>query len=228
MTSPAIDFRHGRWQQVLPTVSEPVDLAICDPIYGDPDRSWIPVVADLLRPGGAIFVFEDASGAAQAKLALDEAGLQFRNWLIWPNEWGGRPRDRFAQKHDDIFYYTKPGAHHTFNGQAVAVPKVTLSASMNPSGRTTKIPGSVWTDLAGFSTTAKERVRINGKGAEWQKPERLIERLVLAASDPGQLVLDPFGGVATVPAVCARLGRRCISCEADKTRWQAGRDRLAA
>ena len=110
----------------------------------------------------------------------------------------------------------------------VQIPKKMTGQAFNPSGRTTKTPPSVWQDLAGFSTVAKERIRIDGRCVRWQKPERLIERLIIASSDPGDLIVDPFGGVATVPAVCARTDRRCVSCETDPQIHAAGAARLDA
>lgn len=218
----------GDWCDYLPDLRT-VDLVICDPIYEDPDRSYLWALTQVLRPGGSLYVFADHSGVAQTKVMLDDLKdrVQFQNWIVWgPNDWGGRSRNRWGQKHDDILFYTKRGAAHTFNADAVAVPKKMIQSVFNPSGRKNKIPHSVWNDLAGFSTLSKERVRINGKCAPWQKPERVIERIVLASSNPGDLVLDPFGGVATVPVVCARLDRRCVSTEVLPEVFEAGRRRL--
>lgn len=59
-----------------------------------------------------------------------------------------------------------------------------------------------------------------------QKPEQLIERLVNASSRDGDLVLDPFAGVGTCPAVCKRLGRHFIAIERDEQFVRAARNRL--
>lgn len=223
---PSIEFLNSPWQDVMPALAGQADLVICDPVYESADLSWAKAAVDCLKPGGALYAFGDHHRIAETKLELD-AHLQFENWLIWPNDWGGRSRRRFGQKHDDILYYAKPGADPSFDGQAVAVPKSTVAAKFNPSGRTTKIPASVWSDLAGFSTTASERVRIGGTCVRWQKPEKVISRIVLASCPPGGLALDFFGGVATVPAVCLASGRDCVSCELDHQVFTAGAMRLA-
>jgi site-specific DNA-methyltransferase (adenine-specific) len=220
-----VDYRHDSWERLAPEFVEVADLIICDPVYDNPDLSWVAAAAASLRPGGALWSFSDAGGVAPLKLELDRH-LDFQNWCIWPNDWGGRSRTRFGQKHDDLLFYTKPGGPHTFNAAAVAVPKKMIAPTFNPSGRSTKIPASVWEDLAGFSTTAAERVRIDGVGVQWQKPEKLMERIVLASSNPGDLVLDFFSGVATAPVVCLRLGRRCIAVERDAHVYAAGAQRL--
>jgi DNA modification methylase len=224
----SIEFRHGRWQPGLTELNRPADLVICDPVYDNKDLDYVAAAVGVLRPGGSLYVFGDHAGIAQTKLALDaQPELAFANWLIWgPNDWGGRSRTRWGQKHDDILFYTKNGASHTFNVAAVSVPKKMTQARFNPSGRQTKIPHSVWSDLGGFSTVASERVRIGGTAVRWQKPERVIERIVLASSNPGDLVVDPFGGVATVPVVCARLARNCVSFESDAGVFAAGQARL--
>jgi DNA modification methylase len=218
-----IDYANESWQDYL--WMSGADLIICDPEYDTNDRSFIVTAAMLLRPGGALWVFSDASGVAKNKVDLDTA-LEFQNWIVWPNDWGGRSKTRFGQKHDDILYYTKPGAEHTFNADAVAVQKKMTGATFNPSGRATKIPASVWNDLSGFSTVAKERIKIDGKCARWQKPEKIIERIVLATTNPGDCVFDFFSGVATVPAVCKRLERDCYATEIDPKVHKAGVARL--
>jgi DNA modification methylase len=221
-----IRYLNASWRDMLADLDEPVDLVICDPIYASRDLSYVQAVADALRPGGSLYVFGDCSRIAETKLALDEAGLQLLNWMIWPNDWGGRSNRKWAQKHDDILFYEKPGGERTWHPERVQIPKVMTAASFNPSGRTTKTPTSVWNDLAGFSTMASERIKLDGKAVRWQKPLRLIERMVLASSEPGQLVLDPFAGVATVAAVCLPLGRRCLSSEISSEIHALGAERL--
>jgi len=221
-----IEYRNAPWDTLAEEFPEQADLIICDPIYENEDLSYIETAIQCLRPGGALWVFSDASGVAQTKVELDKH-LKFMNWIIWENDWGGRPRNRFGQKHDDILYYTKKGPEpHTFNASAVAIPKKMTNQAFNPSGRTTKIPASVWSDLAGFSTMASERVHLNGHCVRWQKPKKLLERIILSSSNPGDLVLDFFSGVATAPVVCLELDRRCVATEVDKAVYGVGVKRL--
>ena len=81
---------------------------------------------------------------------------------------------------------------------------------------TTKVPGNVWT----FP-------RVRYKMAEYenhpaQKPESLLERMILASSNPGDLVLDPFAGSFTAPAVAVRLGRASVGIELNETYFEIG------
>lgn len=222
-----VRYIYSAWQDAQPE-PDSVDLVICDPFYEEKNLTYLWSMDSALRPGGSLYVFSDHSGVARTKVFLDGMlTLQFQNWLIWgPNDWGGRSQKRWGQKHDDILFYTKRGAPHYFDGDAVAVPKKMTQQVFNPSGRQTKIPHSVWDDLAGFSTLSSERVKLHGKAAPWQKPERVIERIIQASSKPGDFVYDPFGGVATVPAVCNRLGRDCLSTEMNSDIYAAGCSRL--
>ena len=88
-----------------------------------------------------------------------------------------------------------------------------------------KNPGDVWGDIK--QLTYKSRELVSRKTLNTiQKPEALIERIVKASSDPGDLVLDPFCGVGTCPAVCRRLGRRFIGIEKDPEFKAAADERL--
>ena len=88
-----------------------------------------------------------------------------------------------------------------------------------------KNPGDVWGDIKQLTYKSKELVSRDALNTV-QKPERLIELLVRASSNPGDLVLDPFAGVGTCPAVCQRLGRRFIGIEQDDTFVEASNVRL--
>ena len=79
-----------------------------------------------------------------------------------------------------------------------------------------KNPGNVWGDIKGLTYNSKELVCRDALNTI-QKPEKLIERIVLASSSKGDLVLDPFSGVGTCPVVCKRLERRFLGFEMDET-----------
>jgi hypothetical protein len=77
--------------------------------------------------------------------------------------------------------------------------------------------------------TGKERIKINGEKAHpTQKPEALLYRVILASSNPGDVVLDPFFGTGTTGAVAKRLGRHWIGIERDETYVCVARERIAA
>ena len=75
-----------------------------------------------------------------------------------------------------------------------------------------KNPGDVWGDIKQLTYKSIELVCREALNTI-QKPEKLLERIVLASSNPGDIVLDPFAGVGTCPAVCKKLGRDFIGIE---------------
>ena len=88
-----------------------------------------------------------------------------------------------------------------------------------------KNPGDVWGDIKQLTYKSKELVSRDALNTI-QKPEQLIERLVKASSEAGDLILDPFAGVGTCPVVCKRLRRHFIGIEQDKRFAEEGNRRL--
>jgi len=206
-----------------------VDLVYADMIFDDFDFGWIDICYLALKSSGSMFIHTDYRSVAEVKIYAEElfrdggifdmpdesvleepGGGRLNNWIIWPYDWGGRPKTAFGRKHDDILWLVKSESFK-FYPKRVAIPKKTAkSKTFNPSGRTKKIPTDVWADIGNFLTTSDERIRDeDGVGIAWQKPERLIERIVLATTNEGDLVVDPFLGTGTTAAVCKRL-KRCI------------------
>ncbi len=200
------------------------DLIYADMIYDDLnfDR-WLPRCRDALKTTGSIFVQTDQRSVAPLKLYMDElfGADNFVNWIIWPYDWGGRPKNAFGRKHDDLLWYAKTGDYKFFANN-VQIPKKTTGRGFNPSGRTTKTPTDVWMDIGNFHTMSTERV----SGVEWQKPERLVQRVVEAVTEEGDLVFDPFAGSGTTISVCAKLGRNSVGCEINKSIWDRAVERI--
>ena len=133
--------------------------------------------------------------------------MNFINHLVWKNEWGNYPKDRFHQCFDDILVYSK-GKHYKFYPERIQVPKVTAkSKGLNPSQRDTK-PATAWIDDITLTTIAKERVKKkDGHLIRWQKPQRLYDRIILPFSDKFDNILDPFMGSGSL-ALWSRINER--------------------
>jgi len=194
--------------------SESIDLVYEDYIFDNFDFTWMQHCYDLLSPNGSIFVHGDQRSITYAKLALDMffGKSNFVNWIIWPYDWGGRSKRAFGRKHDDILWYAK-GKDYKFYPERISIPKKTAATKFNKSGRMTKIPTDVWDDIGNFHTMDKERIKYRGQNIPWQKPERLLERIILATTDELDWVLDPFLGSGTTVMVCAKNNRNCIGFE---------------
>ncbi len=187
----------------------------------------------LLAETGSIFVHLDWRVSHHARRLLDEifgpggeAGVPgFRNEIIWCYSGPGSPgMGQFNRKHDTILWHSK-GATWTFNRDAVRVPhhpktKANFRSDLAGSGFANpgaaldaagKVPEDWWVFpvAARFAVDGATRV-----GYPTEKPVALIERIVLAASHPGDLVADSLCGGGTVPFVAARHGRRWWASDA--------------
>lgn len=167
----------------------------------------------VLKDDGTLFLHCDPTASHYIKLVLDSifSGKHFLNEIIWHYTGGGRSKQYFSHKHDVIFWYAK-SEKHTFNIDKVRVPyketsgyakggiisKAGKKYMPNPLG--TPIDDT-W-DIPIINPMSKERL-----GYPTQKPEELLERIIEAASNAGDWILDPFGGCGTTVAVAERLKR---------------------
>lgn len=184
----------------------------------------------VLKNSGSLFLHCDPTASHYLKILLDAIfSIEcFQNEIIWCYTIGGKSKRRFAEKHDVIFFYSKNKDAYTFNGQAVAVPrpKTHMKTEIGEDGReyqvkkdaktgkiyrypidAGKVPEDYW-HIETLNREDKERL-----GFPTQKPERLLERIVKACSNEGDVVLDPFCGCGTTISVAQNLGRRWIGID---------------
>lgn len=178
----------------------------------------------LLSPRGTLYVHLDWHASACVRLLLDElfGPERFLNEIIWLYHGPSPIRRAFNRKHDTILAYTK-SKRYIFNADAVRVPynQVTVQTfESSPRAGFGKVPnlerGKVPEDWWYFPVVA--RLHRERTGYPTQKPEALLERVILASSEPGSLVADFFCGSGTFPFVAARLGRRALACDST---WRA-------
>ena len=192
----------------------------------------LALMVRLLAPGGTIYLHLDWHADAYARLLLDEliGAENFLNEIIWAYHGPSPIRSAFNRKHDTILVYTK-GSQHTFNADAVRVPynqsTVKTFASSTKAGFG-KVPdlkrGKVPEDWWYFPVVA--RLHSERTGYPTQKPEVLLERIILASSNPGDLVADFFCGSGTTPLVAARHRRRFLAVDATYRALHTTRERL--
>ncbi len=177
----------------------------------------------VLRPTGSLYLHLDFHAAHHARLLLDEIfGCErFLNEIIWAYDYGGRPRDRWPRKHDNILWYAK-GPTWTFERDAVdRIPYMAPSLVGREKAARGKLPNDVWW-MTIVPTNSRERT-----GYPTQKPERLLERIIAASSRPGDFVLDFFAGSGTTGVVARRLGRRYLLVDSNPEAVAIARRRLA-
>ncbi len=178
----------------------------------------------LLAPDGSLYLHLDWHASHYARLLLDEifGPDQLLNEIVWVYHGPSPIRSAFNRKHDTILSYTK-SKDYTFNADEVREPynpnTVKTFASSKKAGFG-KIPnldrGKVPEDWWYFPVVA----RLHGErtGYPTQKPEALLERIILASSNPGDLVADFFCGSGTTACVAAKTGRNFIASDAT---WRA-------
>lgn len=187
----------------------------------------------LLAPNGTLYLHLDWHADSYARLILDElfGAENILNEIIWTYH-GPSPIQRaFNRKHDTILSYFK-GKGYTFNADAVREPynpstvKTFESSSKAGFGKVPNLErGKVPEDWWYFPVVA--RLHKERTGYPTQKPEALLERIIQASSNPGDLVADFFCGSGTTAQVAARLGRRFIASDATWRAVHTTRRRLA-
>jgi site-specific DNA-methyltransferase (adenine-specific) len=180
----------------------------------------------VLKPGGGLFLFMGANLQAEALVLLKRLGFAWRNTIVWHQTFGQAQKKKFTPSWVAIHHVVKPGADFTFNADAVRVPSARLlrynDRRANPKG---KVPDDVWVldpdrlrELLDPAGDVWLQSRVCGTFGErtghvTQLPLPLVERIVRVASNPGELVLDPFAGSGTVLAAALRLGRHAYGVE---------------
>lgn len=210
----------------LPIVVK-ANLIYCDYMYENKDFAWVDLYWNNLVENGVFIAQTDNSTIAEIKLKMDSMPKSyFIGIVIYKQEWGGRPKKGFPQKHDYILIYSR-GDDYKWYPERIQIPKQMTNKGFNPSGRTTKTPCSVWDDLGNFSTTSGERVKNkDGRNVPYQKPLKLLNRLFLPFTDVGDLIIDPFMGVASVGIWCKQNNRDYIGIEKDKEIFELAKERL--
>lgn len=195
---------------------------------------WVTETIRVLKPGASFYVCGTTKTNTFLKLKLQtdlHSELFYQNEIVWVYNWGGRRRDNFARKHENIWVWSK-GKEARFFGDEVRVPYV-LKAPMNkdkPLNPKGTIPVSWWNiedDSPGswfqmqIVKTSKEK-----QSHPTQKPEKMLNRIIRAHTLEGDTILDVFGGSFTTAVVASKLKRNWISCDISKTYCDMGRKRL--
>jgi DNA modification methylase len=199
--------------------------------YLDWSKKWGAALLQTLKPTGTFWLAIGDDFAAELKLIFQrELGLYCRSWVIWYYTFGVNCKSKFSRSHTHLFHFVKDPKNFTFNTDAIRVPSarqlVYADARADSRGR---IPDDTWIlrpQDAPRSFTPEESVwhfpRVCGtfkERAGWhgcQMPEQLLGRIINACSNPGETVLDPFGGSGTTLVVAKKLRRRFIGFELSK------------
>ncbi len=161
----------------------------------------------LLAPNGTLYFHIDYREVHYCKVMLDGIfGREcFLNEVIWAYDYGARTRRKWPAKHDNILVYVKNPRDYTFNaGDLDRIPYMAPGLVGPEKAARGKTPTDTWFNTI-VPTNSREKT-----GYPTQKPFAILRRIVVASSNPGDLVLDFFAGSGTTGAACHALGRRFI------------------
>jgi len=215
--------------------SNSVDLIVADPPYNlgkdygnnhdlkgfdeylDFSLSWLKEAHRVLKPTGTIYVFMGVRFISYLYDIMDrKLKMFFNSWICWHYTQGIGKKIGFSPRHDDILMFNK-SPKYTFNLDNIRVPQKYYRARNNMRGAN---PGDVWK----FSHV--HYCNPNRQKHPTQKPEGLMERMILASSNEDDLVLDPFSGSGTTLRVCQQINRDCIGFELNPEFVQMTEERL--
>jgi len=220
---------------------ESIDLIYADFVYECLDFSWIDDCVRILKSTGSIYIQTDYRSVAQAKLYLDNL-LFFRNWIVWCYKSTPTRKRYYQKKHDDILFYTK-SIDYCWNYPSQPPSKLSkkrfktdkngkilnLTPSMKKRSKNQYVRDVVcrdwWDDIpvpSGFN-----KWQTNKKLFKWQKPYKLLERIVKASSNKNDIIYDPFVGSGTSCMVAKDTERNYLAFEIDPATADMARQRVA-
>jgi adenine-specific DNA-methyltransferase len=247
-SSETVTIYHGDCLEVLSSLQdESVDLIFADPPYNigkqfaefkdawpsDGDYAnwcyqWLELCIKKLKPGGSLYVMTSTQAMPYLDLWLREK-LTILARIVWHYDSSGvQARKYFGSLYEPILFCVKDVKNYSFNSSEIEVEAKTgairklmdYRKDVPTPYKTTKVPGNVW------------RIpRVRYRMAEYeehpsQKPEVLLERIIKASSNPGDVILDPFAGTFTTCAVAQKLGRYGIGIETQEKYIKIGLRRL--
>lgn len=224
-----------------------VDLVFCDPPYNigktfgtrkehwaSDDayiawcHQWLELCIGKLKPTGTLYLMAATQNMPFLDIFLRKR-MSILSRIVWSYDSSGvQAKKYFGSLYEPILHCVKDASRYTFNADAILVPARTGAERKLIDYRkpiptpynNEKVPGNVWNF---------PRVRYRMPEYEEhpsQKPTALLERIILASSNLGDTVLDPFAGTFTTSAVAARLGRRSIGLEIEESYVKTGLRRV--
>ena len=231
---------HGNAFDILPKLpSAGVDLLFADPPYNltksfgkesfkgrSPDEyeawldSWLSLCAPLLKPTASVYICGDWRSSS----AIQRVGSRYfklQNRITWEREKGRGAKRNWKNTAEDIWFFTVSD-DFTFNIDDVKIRRKVLApytekgvpkdwnAGTDGNFRDTH-PSNIWTDISVPFWSMPENT-----DHPTQKPEKLLAKIILASTNPGDLILDPFAGSGTTAVAAKKLGRDFIAIESDE------------
>ncbi len=195
-------------------------------------ESWFPKLLKTLKPTASVYLCGDWRSSTAIHLVAEEY-LTVRNRITWEREKGRGAKTNWKNCSEDIWFCTM-SENYTFNVDAVKLKRQVIAPytdikgnpkdwekTVNGNYRLTH-PSNIWMDLTVPFWSMPENT-----DHPTQKPEKLLAKIILANSHPGDLVLDPFLGSGTTSVIAKKLGRNYVGIEQDLTYCCLAEKRLA-
>ncbi|MCD8485738.1 MAG: site-specific DNA-methyltransferase [Desertifilum sp.] len=195
-------------------------------------ESWFPKLLKTLKPSASVYICGDWRSSAALQLTAEKY-LMIQNRITWEREKGRGAKANWKNCSEDIWFCTVSN-HYTFNSEAVKLKRKVIAPYTDRQGKPKDwqksqkgnyrltYPSNLWTDLTVPFWSMTENT-----AHPTQKPEKLLAKIILASSAPGDLVFDPFLGSGTTSVVAKKLERRYVGVELDLTYCCFAQKRLA-
>ncbi len=182
---------------------------------------WLDALAPLLRPTASLYLCSDWRSSTSVSRLLNERFI-LRNRIVWEREKGRAAKHNWKNAAEDIWFATVSGSYH-FDAEAVKIKRRVRAPYRRSDGSPKDwqeeegarfrytAPSNIWTDI----TVPYWSMRENTDHPA-QKPEKLLAKLILASSRPGDMVFDPCAGSGTAPVTAHKLDRRFSAVERER------------
>jgi site-specific DNA-methyltransferase (adenine-specific) len=170
--------------------------------------AWVDQCHRALKSAGSLWIAIGDEFVDTVLAACRRAGLYRRNWIVWHYTFGQHLSAKFGRSKTHLLYYTRKAREFTWNPDAIREQSARQRAGDKRADPRGRVPCDVWT-YPRVCGTFKERVAWH----PCQMPRALLRRIILATSNPGDMVLDPFAGSGTTALECQATGRRWVGIE---------------
>jgi site-specific DNA-methyltransferase (adenine-specific) len=185
-------------------------------------ETYVSPLLRLLKRTASVYICSDWNSCGAVQL-FAEKNLIIRNRITWEREKGRGAKANWKNCSEDIWFCTVSDIY-TFNAECVKLKRKVIAPYTLDDGEPKDwqqetdgnfrltAPSNIWTDLTVPFWSMPENT-----DHPTQKPEKLLAKIILASSNPGDIILDPFLGSGTTSVVAKKLGRNFVGIEADNT-----------
>ncbi|WP_291956767.1 site-specific DNA-methyltransferase [Mahella sp.] len=196
-------------------------------------ESWLTLLIPALKPIASLYICGDWRSSAAIFEVMSKYFI-IRNRITWEREKGRGSKANWKNASEDIWFCTVSNKY-TFNAENVKLKRLVKAPYKDGSGQPKDwhydgknkyrltYPSNIWTDITVPFWSMPENTH-----HPTQKPEKLLAKIILASSNPGDIILDPFLGSGTTSVVAKKLGRQYVGIEIDNTYCCLAEKRLAA